>query len=131
MVAYSLLAFILLNGVTAEVLHRTRGDHRNEVERLYVLSRLLLYPAVALLAVGIFIGAVWANVSWGRYWGWDPKEVWALITLLVYASALHAGSLPLFRRPMAFHRFSVIAFLSVLVTYFGVNFLMAGLHSYA
>ena len=92
---------------------------------------MILYPAVFLLTAGIFIGAVWANVSWGRYWGWDPKETWALITLLVYAAALHTDSLPALRRPMAFHWFTIIAFLSVLITYFGANFIMAGLHSYA
>ena len=133
MLAYALLAFVMLNGVTALVVHLTaRGeDSRTEVERLQVLSRLLLYPAVFLLAVGIFIGAVWANVSWGRYWGWDPKEVWALVTLLVYAFALHSASLPWFRRPLFFHVFAVLAFLCVLVTYFGVNFLLGGMHSYA
>ena len=68
---------------------------------------------------------------WGRYWGWDPKEVWALVTLLVYALPLHAGSLPWFRRPLFFHWFCIAAFLSVLVTYFGVNFLLGGMHSYA
>ena len=93
--------------------------------------RLMLYPAVFCLAAGIFVGAVWANVSWGRYWGWDPKEVWALVTLLVYALPLHAGSLPWFRRPLFFHWFCIAAFLSVLVTYFGVNFLLGGMHSYA
>lgn len=131
MVAYSLLAFMMLNGVTAVFLHFSRQDCSFEVERLQVISRLMLYPAVFLLTVGIFIGAVWANVSWGRYWGWDPKEVWALITMLVYALALHPASLPWFRRPMLFHVFSILAFLSVLITYFGVNFLLGGMHSYA
>ncbi len=131
MVAYALLAFMMFNGVTALVLYGSKGAHREEIERLQVLSRILLYPAVFCLATGIFIGAVWANVSWGRYWGWDPKEVWALITLLIYASALHTASLSLFRRPLFFHLFTVIAFLSVLVTYFGVNFLLGGMHSYA
>lgn len=133
MLAYALLAFVMLNGVAALVLHLTaRGEgSRTEVERLQVLSRLLLCPAVFLLALGIFIGAVWANVSWGRYWGWDPKEVWALVTLLVYAFALHPASLPRFRRPLFFHVFAVLAFLCVLVTYFGVNFLLGGMHSYA
>lgn len=91
----------------------------------------MLCPAVFCLAAGIFVGAVWANVSWGRYWGWDPKEVWALITLLVYAAALHTESLPQFRRPAFFHTFSIAAFLTVLITYFGVNFLLGGMHSYA
>lgn len=131
MIAYSLLAFVMLNGVTALILRRSQNDCREQIERLQVVSQIILYPAVFLLAVGIFIGAVWANVSWGRYWGWDPKEVWALITMLVYALALHPGSLPWFRRPMFFHAFCIVAFLTVLITYFGVNFLLGGMHSYA
>ena len=95
------------------------------------MTRLLLYPALFCMAAGIFIGAIWANVSWGRYWGWDPKEVWALITLLVYSFALHTQSLPWFRRPRHLHLFMVLAFLAVLMTYFGVNFLLGGMHSYA
>ena len=131
MLAYSLLAFIMLNGVTAVILHYSSRDCRLEIERLLVISQILLYPAVFLLTIGIFIGAIWANVSWGRYWGWDPKEVWALITMLVYALALHPDSLPWFRRPMFFHLFSIAAFFLVLITYFGVNFLLGGMHSYA
>ena len=84
-----------------------------------------------LFRSGIFIGAVWANVSWGRYWGWDPKEVWALITMLIYASALHQSSLPAFKKPIFFHTFCMLAFLCVLITYFGVNYLLGGMHSYA
>ncbi len=131
MAAYTLLAFLMLNGVTALTVRATRKDWREEAERLQLLGEVLLYPAVFLLATGIFVGAVWANVSWGSYWSWDPKEVWALITLLIYALALHPASLPLFRRPLFFHWFSVLAFLSVLITYFGVNFLLGGMHSYA
>ena len=124
MMAYALFAFILLNGVWALCLPR-------EAEQLMTYSRLLLYPAVFLLTAGIFIGAVWANVSWGRYWGWDPKEVWALITMLLYALPLHAASLPWFKRPKFFHIYLILAFLAVLITYFGVNFFLGGMHSYA
>lgn len=131
MLAYSLLAFTMLNGVTAVVLHFSKKDCRPQIERLQIISNIILYPAVFLLTIGIFVGAVWANVSWGRYWGWDPKEVWALITMLVYALALHPSSLPLFRKPMFFHVFCIAAFLTVLITYFGVNFLLGGMHSYA
>lgn len=131
MLAYSLLAFMMLNGVTAVVLYFSRKECALQIERLQIISRIILYPAVFLLTVGIFIGAVWANVSWGRYWGWDPKEVWALITMLVYVLALHPASLSCFRRPMFFHVFSIAAFLTVLATYFGVNFLLGGMHSYS
>jgi ABC-type transport system involved in cytochrome c biogenesis permease subunit len=124
MLAYTLLAFIMCLGVTALIL----GDARCELQ---LFSRVLLYPALFLLAGGIFVGAIWANVSWGRYWGWDPKEVWALITLLLYSLALHRQSLPAFRRPVFYHAFMVVAFLAVLMTYFGVNFMLGGMHSYA
>lgn len=131
MIAYSLMAFTMMNGVTALILHYSHRQCEAQIERLYIISQLILYPAVFCLTIGIFIGAVWANVSWGRYWGWDPKEVWALITMLIYAATLHPTSLPAFRRPMFFHWFTIIAFLSVLVTYFGVNFILGGMHSYA
>ncbi|MBR1792147.1 MAG: cytochrome c biogenesis protein CcsA [Bacteroidales bacterium] len=140
MLAYALLSFAMLNGVGALILdassRRTADEASllspdNPVSRLQRISQIILYPAVFCLAIGIFIGAVWANVSWGTYWSWDPKEVWALITLLVYAAPLHARSLPWLRRPRTFHIYMVVAFLSVLFTYFGVNFLLGGLHSYA
>lgn len=132
MLAYSLLAFTMSNALTAIILRQV-SPHRAEPHllQLQYISRLLLFPALFLLATGIFIGAVWANVSWGRYWGWDPKEVWALVTLLVYSLALHKESLPVFRRPLFFHVFILIAFLTVLMTYFGVNYLLGGMHSYA
>jgi ABC-type transport system involved in cytochrome c biogenesis permease subunit len=99
--------------------------------QITALSQLLLYPAVYCLAIGIFIGAVWANQSWGRYWGWDPKEVWALITLFIYALPLHAGSIRWFNVPRYFNIYMLLAFLSILMTYFGVNFFLGGMHSYA
>jgi len=127
MIAYALLAFLMLGGIMAFTLRR---DH-DMVERLQVVGQIILYPAVFLLTIGVFIGAIWANVSWGTYWSWDPKEVWALITLIIYALPLHGQSLPLFRKPMFFHGYCIIAFLSVIITYFGVNFVLGGMHSYA
>lgn len=136
MMAYALLSFLVLNGVLALFLlwRRRRGGGSGvdgRVEQLTLLSRLLLYPAVFLLGAGIFLGAVWANVSWGRYWAWDPKEVWALVTFMVYGVAFHGGCLPVFRRPGFFHAWMVLAFLAVLMTYFGVNYFLGGMHSYA
>lgn len=132
MLSYSLLALIMLNGVAAVAMRLSGGDADGEKSaKLADISRLMLYPAVFCLAAGIFVGAVWANISWGRYWGWDPKEVWALITMLVYAFPLHSNSLSIFRKPMFFHVYVMLAFLSVLFTYFGVNFLLGGMHSYA
>ena len=124
----------MLNGIAAIVINATQKDRalaRSEIEELQRRSTIMLYPAVFLLTAGIFIGAVWANISWGRYWGWDPKEVWALITMLIYSVLFHSGSIKAMRRPMTFHIYCILAFLSVLFTYFGVNFILGGLHSYA
>lgn len=99
-------------------------------EKYYRLNRKLLYPALFLLAAGIFIGAFWANISWGRYWGWDAKETWALITLLVYALPLHRITLPFFRNRRKFHLYCTVAFFSILMTFFGVSYILGGIHSY-
>ena len=129
MMAYALLAFMMLNGLYALILSTL--DREADLTSLTVLSRLMLYPAVFLLSAGIFLGAVWANISWGRYWSWDPKEVWALITLMIYAVAFHRQSIPLLRHPKVFHAYLLLAFLAVLMTYFGVNYFLGGMHSYA
>ena len=125
-IAYALLACAAVNAVIALC---TKDSRRRVTQAL--LGRLLLYPATMLLATGIFIGAVWANLSWGRYWGWDPKEVWALVTLLVCSVVFHTRSLPFMAKPVMFHIFCIVAFVAVLFTYFGVNYLLGGLHSYA
>lgn len=132
MLSYALFALIAMNSLYAlGLLYRANPLQRNRIAQLTLLNQVLLTPAVFLLAAGIFIGAVWANQSWGCYWGWDPKEVWALITLLVYSFALHTASLPFFRRERNLHLFLALAFLCVLITYFGVNFFLGGMHSYA
>ena len=125
MMSYTLLAFTALTGIA--VLARPSAQPAD----LTRLSQLMLYPALFLLTAGIFIGAVWANVSWGRYWGWDPKEVWALITMIVYALPLHRESIAWLRNPRHYHLYMLLAFLSVIITYFGVNFFLGGMHSYA
>jgi ABC-type transport system involved in cytochrome c biogenesis permease subunit len=130
MIAYALLFFVMLNGISAVVVRFTQPGNGSYLERLQHISTIMLYPAVALLAMGIFIGAVWANISWGNYWSWDPKEVWALITLLVYAAPLHGSVWKTFRKPMFFHVYGIVAFLSVLITYFGVNLILGGIHAY-
>ncbi|MBR6272455.1 MAG: cytochrome c biogenesis protein CcsA [Bacteroidales bacterium] len=124
--AYILLLGIMVVGIVAVF----KPKDQMRMERLKSLSTAMLYPAVALLAIGIFIGAVWANVSWGNYWSWDPKEVWALITLLIYAAPLHERLWKSFHKPLFFHIYGILAFLSVLITYFGVNLLLGGVHAY-
>ena len=124
--AYALLLGMLVVGIIAIL----KPKKTARLERLKSLSMAMLYPAVALLAIGIFIGAVWANVSWGNYWSWDPKEVWALITLLIYAAPLHEKLWKTFNKPLFFHVYSILAFLSVVITYFGVNLILGGVHAY-
>ena len=124
--AYVLLLGIAVVGIIALV----KPKDQPRLERLKSLSTAMLYPAVALLAAGIFIGAIWANVSWGNYWSWDPKEVWALITLLVYAAPLHEKLWKTFQKPLFFHIYCILAILSVVITYFGVNLILGGVHAY-
>ena len=127
MIAYALFALQVLLGCQALIMIKKNLPS----EKITALSRFLLYPAVFLLTVGIFLGAVWANVSWGSYWSWDPKESWALITLMIYAVPFHSTSLPLFRKPLYYHLYMICSFLTVIITYFGVNYLLGGMHSYA
>lgn len=124
MMSYAFLAITFFCGLAA--LMRPR-----QAEALQVVSRVFLYPAIVTLGIGIFLGAIWANVSWGSYWSWDPKETWALITFMLYAIALHTQSLPRLSHPRAYHIYMVFCFLSILMTYFGVNYLLSGMHSYA
>ena len=119
MISYALFALITLNAIV------------NLIKKSKDLQLPTLTFALFLLTAGIFIGAIWANVSWGRYWGWDPKEVWALITMLIYSLPLHRISLKIFQNPRFLNWYYIFAFLSVIITYFGVNFILGGLHSYA
>ena len=131
MMAYALYGFVTLNGCIALFFHaKDKELHSETIETLTILSKLMLYPATFLMGIGIFIGAVWANISWGNYWSWDPKETWALITFLIYSAAFHTESVPKFNKTVFFHVFVLIAFLTVLMTYFGVNNLLGGMHSY-
>lgn len=97
---------------------------------LRIIGELALWIGLVLLAAGIFLGAIWANESWGRYWGWDPKETWALITLLVYAFITHSYHIPRLNNDYAFASLSLVAIATVLMTFFGVNYYLSGLHSY-
>ncbi|MDR0811803.1 MAG: cytochrome c biogenesis protein CcsA [Paludibacter sp.] len=143
MVSYVLLLIIaVLSAIALIKEKRTKSKEKRQRQLLpekqqvaenfqfSILNSQLLFPAVFLLAIGIFIGAVWANISWGRYWGWDSKETWALITLLVYAVPFHKKTFPKFQDPKFFHRYLLIAFLTVLMTFLGVSFLLGGMHSY-
>lgn len=118
MLAYSLLTFTFINAIIALIF-------KGQAAKMRAVSLALILPGLLLLGLGIFTGAIWANVSWGRYWGWDPKETWALITLLTYAIPIHLKI-----KDKTFHILCLIAFATVVMTYLGVNYLPS-LHSYA
>ena len=101
------------------------------IRELNYVNEMSLMIGLALLTVGNFLGGVWANESWGRYWGWDPKETWALVTILVYAIVVHLRFIKALYSPYLYSVISLLAFTSVLMTYFGVNYYLAGMHSYA
>lgn len=135
MISYTLLAFITFiaigSFITMFLTKNSKIEMLNtQLLQLSVFSRILLYPAVFLLASGIFVGAIWAEVSWGTYWSWDPKETWALITMLIYSFPLHQQKLTSLKKLVFFNIYLLLAFLSVLMTYFGVNYILGGMHSY-
>jgi cytochrome c-type biogenesis protein CcsB len=101
------------------------------IKELNAINEMSLLIGLVLLTIGNFLGGVWANESWGRYWGWDPKETWALVTILVYAVVIHLRMIKGAYSDYIFSVVSLLAFTSVLMTYFGVNYYLAGLHSYA
>ena len=132
MISYALLSLTFICAIAYFLTYNSRREGvRSANRQLTSLSQIFLYPAITTLGLGIFIGAIWANISWGNYWGWDPKETWALITFMIYAIPIHGNSLPSLRNPRNYHIFMLLSFLSILMTYFGVNYILGGMHSYA
>ncbi len=121
------LGFLTLIFFTCNVSERTRQT----IKDLTLINEITLIVGLSLLVIGNFLGGVWANESWGRYWGWDPKETWAYISILVYTIILHVRLIPRWYSPYLFAVLSLLGFASILMTYFGVNFYLAGKHSYA
>eukprot|EP01093_Parvamoeba_rugata_P008046 TRINITY_DN232_c0_g1_i3.p1 TRINITY_DN232_c0_g1~~TRINITY_DN232_c0_g1_i3.p1 ORF type:complete len:326 (-),score=50.46 TRINITY_DN232_c0_g1_i3:43-1020(-) len=101
------------------------------IKELTIINELALTTGLVMLTIGNFLGGQWANESWGRYWGWDPKETWALVSIMIYAFVIHTRLVPGLRGKWTFNFMSVVAFGSIMMTYFGVNFYLVGLHSYA
>ena len=122
MMAYTLLLLTFIVSLVGVAMPKQR-------QKMYHFSQFLLFPALMLLCYGIFIGAIWANVSWGTYWSWDPKETWALITLMIYAAPAHRTFSNL--STMKYHIYMALAFFTILMTYLGVNYFLGGMHSYA
>jgi cytochrome c-type biogenesis protein CcsB len=122
-------------GIVSLILFSLRSNTRlhlnTHIKNLTYLNEMTLLLGLILLVIGNFLGAIWANESWGRYWGWDPKETWAYISILIYTIVLHIRLIKEFYSPYIFNLLSIVAFSSILMTYFGVNFYLAGMHSYA
>ena len=101
------------------------------IKELTIINEMSITVGLIMLTIGNFLGGMWANESWGRYWGWDPKETWALISIMLYAFVLHMRLIPGLRSRFTFNLWSIITYASIMMTYFGVNFYLSGLHSYA
>ena len=124
MLSYTILAVIMINGICGLIAKEASA-------KMARMSEALMYPALFFLGSGIIAGSVWANVSWGCYWNWDPKETWALITFLIASLGVHRTRLQFLKSPRSYHIYTLILSASVLFTYFGVNYLLGGMHSYA
>ena len=120
----TLLLYIFGNGANKEQISLS-------IKELNAINEMSLLIGLVMLTIGNFLGGVWANESWGRYWGWDPKETWALVTILVYAVVVHLRFIKSIYNQFNYSVISLLAFTSVLMTYFGVNYYLAGMHSYA
>ena len=127
--SYGFFAICAVIGLYSLIISFKR-DSDKVVKELAYINEFLMYIGLILVTVGTFLGAIWANLSWGRYWGWDAKESWALITIFVYAIVTHTRLVPKLKNDIIFSGLSIFATLSVLMTYFGVNYYLSGLHSY-
>ena len=129
--AYGFFGVSFLLGSTNLFLSAGKKENTKLAYReLTIINEMSLWAGLAFMTIGTFLGAIWANESWGRYWGWDPKETWALITIVVYAVVVHLRLVKKWDNPRLFNLLSILAFACVLMTYFGVNYLLSGMHSY-
>ncbi len=133
--SYGFLAIGAMLGFMSLILFIFRGTTKlhidDTIKHITAINEAALILGLAALIVGNFLGGIWANESWGRYWGWDPKETWAYVSIIVYAIVLHLRMIPKLNTPYIFSVASTLAFSTILMTYFGVNFYLAGMHSYA
>ena len=134
--SYGPFALGMILGVVSLLLilftnEKNKNKMKLNIKEITYINEMALTVGLVMLTIGNFLGGQWANESWGRYWGWDPKETWALISIMVYAFVIHARYVPRLRGKWIFNLMSIFAFISILFTYFGVNFHLVGLHSYA
>ncbi|WP_185876867.1 cytochrome c biogenesis protein [Blattabacterium cuenoti] len=123
--------FVLLLYILKAYVKSYKRKIQNHIEKLTIINEMCLIIGLFLLTIGTFLGSVWANNSWGRYWSWDPKETWALVSIMIYAFLLHIRLIPNMRNILTFNFFSILSISSIIMTYFGVNYYLSGLHSYA
>jgi len=134
-VSYSFFCIGFLIGCTNQIMiyinkKRERGIVSIQIKRLTIINEISLWMGLSFLTAGTILGAIWANESWGRYWGWDPKETWALITIMVYTAVTHYSFVLKKEDPKWLNLGAVLAFICVLTTYLGVNYFFSGMHSY-
>jgi cytochrome c-type biogenesis protein CcsB len=133
--SYGFLALGALLGFTTLILFALRNEAKPHLDdaiiKLTTINEMTLIIGLIMLTIGNFLGGVWANESWGRYWGWDPKETWALVSIIIYGIVTHFRFIPGLKSTFAFATASVIAFSTIIMTYFGVNYYLSGMHSYA
>lgn len=133
--SYSFFGLCFVLGIISMILFIIRSPRRAHIDQsiinVHCINEISMLLGLGMLTVGTFLGGVWANESWGRYWGWDPKETWSLITVVVYTIILHARLIGRFNNPYIFSVLSTLGFYTVMMTYFGVNFYLSGMHSYA
>jgi len=134
--SYGFLGLGAILGVITLILYALQNKKNSQrisdtIDDLTVINYKTMTLGLYFLTIGTFLGAIWANESWGRYWGWDPKETWSLITIIVYSFVIHSRMINSLKSKFAFNVMSLFAFFSVLMTYFGVNYYLSGLHSYA
>ena len=134
--SYAPLALSAVLGLMALLLmifktQKTKQIIDIKIKELSYINEMAMTIGLFVLAIGTFLGGVWANESWGRYWAWDPKETWALISIIVYAIVLHLRFIPKLNNVFVLNVASMFAFWSIIMTSFGVNYYLAGLHSYA
>ena len=124
-ISYAIFFIMALNGIIGLLTKNEKTD-----QKMRRFNSKLLLPGTTFLGIGILIGSIWAKTAWGSYWSWDPKETWALITLIVYVFGVFANESSIFLKDKRFHLFCIIAFAFVIFTFFGVNYLFKGFHSY-
>jgi cytochrome c-type biogenesis protein CcsB len=134
--SYGFLAMAALLGMLNMLLMIIRNDKnslllKDSIQEISYIIEMAMIIGLLMLTIGCFIGGIWANESWGRYWGWDPKETWALVSILVYSVILHLRNVPKANNQFRLSSLSLIGFSTIIMTFFGVNYYLSGMHSYA